>query len=470
MKVQYVSICPTQEAENNNCHSFTPELLASVGARYSRNNEGLDSIASKIDHNNLDKSVDNIFKMLDYGHASIADMTPIALFIDDISQFAAYYLWTLSPTAGGQECSTRYIKIDKNSLIDSDDLGIPIYLKTEFDKYNTLSFTNYQIALEAWGEIANKYPEITKIPQSLLNSDNDKDKKIVSRMKRNFAFDRARIFLPLSAKTGVMMIQSARAWSSIASHLQSHYLKELRILGREIADKMSYGAPRLLKHSQPNEANKKHITNELHLLLQSSTSTLWTNYKKHDNTDDVITESYLDTQDLFYDSELVANSCKYRTNRYSPFGNIIARTVARFCWIGISFGEIRDLNRHRTGTKYCPLIPLGFYSANDQLPEIEDELISVIKRCSYSFNGTASRAKELLEQRIGEYIYFTSLGHQYYFEHVTTADKFLYEMELRTGVGAHYKYAEHCRNILNLWFNKYPETKFYIFEGSAEPE
>ena len=85
MKVQYVSIRPTETAEEKSCYSFTPELLASVGARYSRNNEGLDAIASKIDWDNQDKSVDGIFKMLDYGHASIADMTPIALFIDDIT-------------------------------------------------------------------------------------------------------------------------------------------------------------------------------------------------------------------------------------------------------------------------------------------------------------------------------------------------------------------------------------------------
>ena len=84
MKVQYVSIRPTEKAEELGLYAFTPELLASVGARYSRNNEGLDAIASKIDFNNTDKSVDSIFKMLDYGHASIADMTPIALFIDDI--------------------------------------------------------------------------------------------------------------------------------------------------------------------------------------------------------------------------------------------------------------------------------------------------------------------------------------------------------------------------------------------------
>jgi hypothetical protein len=68
------------------------------------------------------------------------------------------------------------------------------------------------------------------------------------------------------------------------------------------------------------------------------------------------------------------------------------------------------------------------------------------------------------------YIYFTKLGTQYYFEHTTMADKFIYEMELRTGIGAHYKYAEHCRDILAKWFEKYPETKGLIFEGSAEPE
>ena len=67
MKVQYVSIRPTEKAEELGLYAFTPELLASVGARYSRNNEGLDAIASKIDFNNTDKSVDSIFKMLKLG-------------------------------------------------------------------------------------------------------------------------------------------------------------------------------------------------------------------------------------------------------------------------------------------------------------------------------------------------------------------------------------------------------------------
>ena len=470
MKVQYVSISPTEKANELGCYALTPELLAATGARYSRNNEGLDSIVSKIDFNNTDKSVDGIFKMVDYGHASIADMTPISLFIDNISLFAAYYIWTLSPTAGGQECSTRYIKIDDDLLISSDILGIPDYLKSEFEKYNKLAFSNYQMALEAWSLLSDQYPELTKIPENLLKSESEKDKKIVARMKRNYAFDRARIYLPLSASTGVMMVQSARAWASISAHLQSHYLKELNLLGKEIADKLSIGAPRLLKHTKATETLKNHIQSEFDLVLSSTTSTLWTNYNRNELYNEVIPETYLDVEDSWYPNELIADACKNRTNRYSPFGNVISRLYVRFCWIGMSFGEIRDLNRHRTGTKYCPLMPLGFYTATDQLPKEDNDLTSVIKNLAYSFKNTTNYARELLVDKVGEYIYFTSLGHQYYFEHTTTADKFLYEMELRTGVGSHYKYAEHCKEVLKYWYNKYPETKFLLFEGTAEPE
>src|SRR5437870_4946251 len=111
MKVTQVAIQPTEASKKAGRPALTPELLAATEARYSRNNEGLERILSKIDPNNLDKSVDSIFKMLDYGHQSIADMVPVSMFIDDLSIWLAYYVWTLCPTAGGQESSTRYVKI-----------------------------------------------------------------------------------------------------------------------------------------------------------------------------------------------------------------------------------------------------------------------------------------------------------------------------------------------------------------------
>jgi len=62
MKVQYVSIAPTERAEELGCLSLTPELLAATGARYSRNNEGLEAIASKIDIKKKNKSGDRHFQ------------------------------------------------------------------------------------------------------------------------------------------------------------------------------------------------------------------------------------------------------------------------------------------------------------------------------------------------------------------------------------------------------------------------
>jgi len=43
-------------------------------------------------------------------------------------------------------------------------------------------------------------------------------------------------------------------------------------------------------------------------------------------------------------------------------------------------------------------------------------------------------------------------------------------MELRTGIGANYKYAEKYRETLKKLFEEYTETKGIIFEGSAETE
>src|SRR4028118_397616 len=117
MKVTQVAIRPTEASANAGRPALTPELLAASGARYSRNNEGLEAILNKIDPENLDKSVESIFRMIDYGHQSIADMVPVAMFIDGVSIWLAYFIWSICPTAGGQESSTRYVKMSFDGLI-----------------------------------------------------------------------------------------------------------------------------------------------------------------------------------------------------------------------------------------------------------------------------------------------------------------------------------------------------------------
>ena len=136
-------------------------------------------------------------------------------------------------------------------------------------------------------------------------------------------------------------------------------------------------------------------------------------------------------------------------------------------------GEIRDLNRHRTGNKHCPLIPMGFYSALEQLPAesgaVEKEAIELRALNEVGRQHTATAHAQLATQD-PSYIYWTLLGTQFPFEQLTTADKFIYEAELRTGVGSHFRYAKHLKDALAEWYSQYPETRGLILEGDAEPE
>jgi hypothetical protein len=36
--------------------------------------------------------------------------------------------------------------------------------------------------------------------------------------------------------------------------------------------------------------------------------------------------------------------------------------------------------------------------------------------------------------------------------------------------GAHFRYAQHLRDALALWYEQFPATRGLVLEGSAEPE
>jgi len=467
MKVTQVSLIPTEAAKDAGRPALTPELLAASGARYSRNNEGLEAILSKIDPNNLDKSVDGIFKMIDYGHQSIADMAPVAMFMDGMSIFLAYYIWSLCATAGGQESSTRYIRMDMDGLLDPEKLGVKDTEQWRQDMQQ--SFDAYNEAVALWEELSIARPELMRIPSSLLNDESDKAQKQVARMRRNYAFDRARVFLPVAAATNVMMVQSARAWVSLSAHLLSHPLPEMQKLGGLIRDELELAAPRLVKHARFTESTRKVLEDEFeavqNLIRPTDTFEEGSFFAANPTC-------YVDTMwaPTFLKSPGKAQSLTHRANRYSLVGSELSRMAIRFGWAAVAIAEIRDLNRHRTGTKYCPLCPMGFYAAEEQVPEDMKEMRSRLIGLAQKGALLSMKAKQMLKDGDWAYVYSTLLGTQYPFEHVTTVDKFIYQAELRTGVGAHYRYAKHMRDVLQEFYKVVPESKGLILEGSAEPE
>jgi thymidylate synthase ThyX len=460
MRVTQVAIRPTEASEAAGRPAFTPELLAAISARYSRNDEGWEAILARVDPDNLDKSVDSIFRMIDYGHQSIADMAPVAMFLDGISIWLAYYLWTLCPTAGGQESSTRYIKLSAEGLIPAEALGIPEALAGEWQAEMSSAFDAYQAAIKTWNKVAARDPSAARIPRHLLNDGSEKAQKQVARMKRNFAFDRARYFLPVAGATNVMLLMSARGWVQLCQSLLSHPLPEARRLGEAVHAELGLCAPRLLRHATAKDSIGKGLEQEFAALRQMARAA----------NDDCAEHASGPALEVFPPGDVanreLADALAFHDNRYAWTGGALRRTAVRFRWDAVAFAEIRDLNRHRTGTKHCPLVPMGFYHAADQLPG-EDEAYRALGEVG---REATSRARLLLAEGDPSYVYWSLLGTQFPFEHTTTADKFLYEAELRTGTGAHFRYAQHLHDALALWYERYPETRGLVLEGSAEPE
>jgi hypothetical protein len=131
-----------------------------------------------------------------------------------------------------------------------------------------------------------------------------------------------------------------------------------------------------------------------------------------------------------------------------------------FAWNNLAIAELRDLNRHRTGHRYTPLTQAGFYLP-PEVPRAPHEALLA---------DQLALTRELLGRGSATYVYSLLLGAQTPFEHSTHADKFIYEAELRTGSGAHFRYAEHLSASLNEFYKQIPEAKEWIREGAAEPE
>ncbi|MDR1145889.1 MAG: FAD-dependent thymidylate synthase, partial [Verrucomicrobiales bacterium] len=349
MKVTHVALCPTEAAAKAGRPALTPELLAASGARYSRNNEGLDNILAKIDPANLDQSVDSIFKMIDYGHQSIADMAPLAMFIDGLSLWLAYHVWSLCPVAGGQESSTRYIGLAADSLSAPEALGVADGDRAAWRALMADCFAAYQCCLAAWDALSVSNPAVLRLPRAALDDDSELGRKRLARLRRNFAFDRARYYLPVAAKTNVMLVMSARAWVQLCQHLLSHPLPEPQRLGARIVSELELCAPRLLRHAVARESTRRGIAAELartrELALTLPDEFLRAADRPHPARARLEVFAPRDA-----DGDAIAGALAFHENRYAWFGEDARRTAVRFAWDAVALAEIRDLNRHRTGT------------------------------------------------------------------------------------------------------------------------
>lgn len=67
-------------------------------------------------------------------------------------------------------------------------------------------------------------------------------------------------------------------------------------------------------------------------------------------------------------------------------------------------------------------------------------------------------------------VYATNLGNTFSFSHSNTLGHLIYECELRTGAGTHFRYRAHYKDLLKKLYEDFPLMKQFMLEGSGEPE
>jgi hypothetical protein len=448
MKITGIALVPPPTAAE--CPKVTPELLASVLARYSRSNEGIHAILAKVDLANPDASIDRILKFVDYGHASIGGLTGgLAVALDDVSMWLAYKIFEIAQMADGQESSTRYITMDAANLPTAEEVGVPADLAGRWRDVLARAFAAYHAEYARLDALATAEPQRVRVPAEAKPA-------VVARLRKNYALDRARYFIPLATRTNVGLVQSSRMWATTVKQLDSLPHPEAKAAAKLIRDELLKQSPRLMRHSTAEASYVEQARQELLTSLALGRERL----SAEALADDVWVKVDRECPPWLAERQPVAEALRHRANRYGQQGTATRRMRVTFAWNNMALAELRDLNRHRTGHRYTPLIQAGFYLPPD------------IERASHAalLADQLELTRELMARGSPAYVYSLLLGAQTPFEHSTQADKFIYEAELRTGMGAHYRYAEHLSVALRGFLTQVPEARDWVVEGTAEPE
>jgi len=260
----------------------------------------------------------------------------------------------------------------------------------------------------------------------------------------------------MATRTNVALVMSARMWAQTIKHLASMPHREAQEVAKLIRATVEKYAPRLMKHSVGEVSFQEQCKQELDVSLDLGRSRLSSGQLE----DEVWVDVEKSVPPFLEEPQSIEDGLKYRQNRYGYCGTAVRRMRVAFAWNNMALAELRDLNRHRTGHRFTPCIQTGIYLA----PEIDRS-----EHQEFFDRQTAFLGK-LLERGEPAYVYAMLLGSQTPFEHSTHADKFIYEGELRTGLGAHYRYADHLSAVLAEFYKQVPEAKDWVVEGTAEPE
>lgn len=418
--------------------SFIPELLASVGARTSRSSGGLAEILQRIEGLDQQEAINQIFDWIDYGHRSIADMVPVAMYMTGITQLAAQFIWNTCQACAGQESSTRYLK-KLNQFVEINE---------PTDRFSEISLKYQAEAHSMWENFFDQNPKEIQIPYN-----RDEQPKEYNRVLRNLVLDRSRVFLPMTGKTNVFLIQSSREWARVIKMLRSAGIEEFTQLGIKLRDELNALAPRMVKYCDPDENSRLIVGRKFRKGQFHENS--WK--PAHDNKLATIEIYEFITEEMLEDLAIIA---KTRKNRYHEFGDDGVIPV-KMHWRQAPLGEIRDLQRHRPGRRIVGTKRNGTYLG------CINPLHPMAAGVTELYTRWQAEIQEHAPDVIAASPYGDILGGCYDFIYHTDLAHAIYMMELRTGPGGHFKYVDMMKSV---WRKLPTPIKNMVQIGEGEPE
>ncbi|OGF19298.1 hypothetical protein A3I35_01815 [Candidatus Falkowbacteria bacterium RIFCSPLOWO2_02_FULL_45_15] len=376
---------------------FTPEDTAMMQALYSRSPQSVVEHVKKVKETGSGKFMERFY--VGYGHASIADCGSTTIFIENISILADKVVqdW---PLYSGQETSTRYVDMSKQSIIDP--AGTP-ESKAILDKW--MRFYLSSLA-EVQTHLKSQYP---KKPEE---KDVVYEKAIQAR-----SFDILRGFLPAGITTQLSWHTNLRqAWDKL-SLMVHHPLAEARELAANILNKLKEKYP----HSFSFEPTPEQKDYRERLMKK------YAYYQPLYLTPEFSYATTIAAEQLNQYRDILARPLKTGLPHFlSELGQITFEFL-------LDFGSFRDLQRHRNGVCRMPLLTTdyGFQSWYlEQLPPVLREramqLIAEQKQAIANLNDKSENKQ-----------YYVSMGFLVPCRVTYGLPAAVYVTELRSGVPVH---------------------------------
>lgn len=321
-----------------------PESSAMIQALYSRDPQSVLTHLKRVAEVGPSKFMASYY--VGYGHKSIGDCGTTNVCIENVSLLAAKAIqdW---PLYNGQEASTRYLNMSKQTPVDP------------------LNTSESKAVLDHWMNVYQKVLTVlgTNLKTRFPKNENDKEEVYEKAIKAK-AFDIGRGFLPAAVTTYLSWHTNLRQAHDHVKQLEHHPLAEIRAIAQDIRESLQKKYPNSFSHKTYPEQEAYY-------------DTAWKNTTYFND---------VSIKDFSYTSKLDTNVLKrytsYLTSRptKTEFPHVMRNAGDIVFTFLLDFGSYRDLQRQRSIVCPMPLLTTSYGFNEWYLKQLPEEYVEEIKK------------------------------------------------------------------------------------------